>query len=453
MIVETLPIWLFFVLALPLLAIGAFAPPIWLLCADLVLSVIDERWDLGGVWVDPTDLTLAALVLCLAVRPAVRQRLRRFPVPYLWLWVTLGVLASIAYLSAPQNQQYLTDPVRFVYQLYRYAWKPFIFYPVAIIMLSERSSLRAVLVAMIVAADLACLPAILQGYAGERAMGPFNAPNILGGALVVPAILCLSGLIATPLRSRSAAAFYVISGLLIVRAVTFSGSRGAFAAILAGAAVLLIGALPRRRARSRMLRVIGMGVLATMAVFILKPNLLERPTIERMLSLGGGANDATMQWRAEERWPHFVAIVEAHPWFGVGTATDTALGYDDGNTPHNGYLAMALVNGIPALLVFLALIACALRDAQVLARRGKQVVQHVFAVTVAACLVGVLVHNYVEVTFDHTLVGKLLWILVALAAIARRRPSVLLPQAAAVPPGAPRETAAAPSLAPLGVPS
>jgi O-antigen ligase len=173
--------------------------------------------------------------------------------------------------------------------------------------------------------------------------------------------------------------------------------------------------------RSKLNRALLVGTLLAVAVVAVKPNLFQSQTIGRLLSARDGTNDTTLSWRMNERWPHFLAIVERHPWLGTGTAVDPSLGGVDGNTPHNGYLALALISGVPFAIGFCLMTLLGLRNALRLARRAKTVQQMVLGATLAAGVTGILIHNLVEVTFEHDFVGKLLWVLVATATVAARQ--------------------------------
>ena len=135
--------------------------------------------------------------------------------------------------------------------------------------------------------------------------------------------------------------------------------------------------------------------------------------------MAGDAEEAehgsTLQWRREQRWPHFLEQVRRHPWLGVGTDVDLSLG-DEGNTPHNGYLSIAVTHGVPALALFLLLVADALREGRFASRHAREEWQRPMAVAVSAALVGVLVHNLVDGTFMVPPVIQGFWMFAAIAA-------------------------------------
>jgi O-antigen ligase len=389
------------------------AEPLTVLAASPVLAPFSEQWELGGVLVDSSDLVLAALAIVLVLRPAAfRPRIR---VPGFGTWFALGLLACAAYVAAEQNQKNITDPVRLAYQLYRYCWKPLLFYPLTAMLLRDRADFERVLVALVLGAVLCSASAISQGYAGLRAAGPFREGNALGGALILPLMACLFWLIEPP--SRRARWFYGIATLVIVRALLFSGSRGAMAGVLAGGCVLVSGLRATSRGRQRIRQLATVAMLILVGIMLVRGNPLERPSVRRFVA--GDASEqedgGNLQWRREQRWPHFMEQVRRQPWLGVGTDIDLSLG-DSGNTPHNGYLSIAVTSGVPALVLFLLLVANALREGRFASRRAREEWHRPMAVAVSAALVSVLVHNLVDSTFMQPAILQSFWMFAAIAA-------------------------------------
>ena len=402
----------FIVVVLVVAGLAVPAEPLTLLAASPVLAPFSEEWQLGGVWVDSSDLVLAALAVVLFLRPAAfRPRAR---VPGFGAWFALGLLACAAYVTAEQNQQYITDPVRLAYQLYRYCWKPLLFYPLAMMLLRDRADFERVLVASILGAVLGSTSAISQGYAGLRAAGSFGGPNALGGALILPLMACSLWLVEPP--SRRARCLCGMAMLLMVRALLFSGSRGAMAGVLGGG-VLVSGLRATSRGRQRIRQLATVAMLILVGITLLRGNPLERPTVKRFVAADAEEEEqgSTLQWLGEQRWPHFLEQVQSHPWLGVGTDIDLSLG-DSGNTPHNGYLSIAVTNGVPALILFLLLVAASLREAWFASRHAREEWQRPMAVAISAALVGVLVHNLVDSTFMFPPILQGFWMVAAIAA-------------------------------------
>ena len=158
-------------------------------------------------------------------------------------------------------------------------------------------------------------------------------------------------------------------------------------------------------------------MLILVGITLVRGNPLERPTVKRFLAADAVEEEqgGNLQWRMEQRWPHFLEQVRRHPWLGVGTETDLSLG-DIANTPHNGYLSIAVTRGVPALALFLLLVANALREGRFASRRAREEWQRFMAVAVSAALVGVLVHNLVDSTLMLPQVLQSFWMFAAMAA-------------------------------------
>lgn len=407
-----LPLPLLGPVAALVLALALFAPLHLLLLIDPLLVVGWGDWELAGIRFDPSDVVLAGLAAGLALRGRWRRREGDGDLPAIGLWALLGGLISAAFLAAPGNQPYLTDPVRALYQLYRYAWKPLLYYPLALLLLADRRRMAQLALALIAAADAAALIAIPQGYAGLRAGGPFRTGNELGGVMVLPLVLCFAGLVGRPApRWRW---FFVASGLLITRALLFSGSRGAFVAVLAGCALFAAGLLTVGGGRVRVVRLSLLALLAAGGLALLVPDLAERPNVSRLLSVTEGTQADTLRWRMEQRWPHFGALALDHPFLGTGTDVDWSLG-SQANTPHSGYLSLALLHGIPAAALFVAFAALAIRAGIRVFRHGASEPDRLLGLAIAAALAGLLVHNLEESTWPHPFVAKAFWMLTAFA--------------------------------------
>jgi O-antigen ligase len=163
-------------------------------------------------------------------------------------------------------------------------------------------------------------------------------------------------------------------------------------------------------------------------------------------------DEGTLQWRMKLRWPHFWHQVERHPVLGTGTYVDMRLG-TSANTPHNGYLAIAVESGLPALGLYLLLVVLAIGRSLGRLRRGANVAAGagddgaLDALAVAA-LVGLMVHNFDDTVWPIPAIAKVLWLLVALAlAPPRSAPAAAAASEAAT---APEATARAASAAPAG---
>jgi O-Antigen ligase len=430
------------------------APFQTLLMLDLALVFLPGQWLVGGVRIDPGDLAIAGVVLAILVRGRFGGA-RPLPRGALVLWLALGAMLCAAYMVAPGNQAILTGPGRIAYQLYRYCWKPILYFPLAALLLGEAPRAWMVLDAAVLGGDVCAALALPEGWRGLRAQGPFDSPNTLGAVLVVPMLVAVAGLLSSE-HGRTRRLLHLASLLLLGRVMLYSGSRGALMAVCLGTAMLLWQAMRREAGRLRLWR-LAPWVLAAMATAIaVRPSLLEGPNIQRFLTIAHPMEEDTFQWRMKERWPHFWAMVEAHPWVGVGTYVDPTLG-TTGNTPHNGYIAIAAMSGLPALGLYLVLGGLALhrtlrrlrrsrrrappaaaapaapaagksggasgrppwpRAVPAAARRGTAAAAEtdwlLDAVT-AAAIAGLLVHNFDDTVVLLPALSKVFWLLIGLA--------------------------------------
>lgn len=405
----------FLVLLVLVLLMALVAPLASFLYLDLVmLSQGTRAWTLGGLHLDPSDLTLFGLGIALLLRGRIRFReLRR--IPFLIPWTVAVVFLGLSYVASPDNAENLTNPLRAAYQIFRYCVKPLLFYPLAFLLLRTPRHGRAALVAVLIGADLCAIQAIQQGFANvSSAPGPFAAGNGLGSALIIPFLIALAGTVFP--NSRWHWAFSFLSLGLVARALLFSASRGAMVAVIFGVA-LFVGLLFLVPAgRWRLVAVAPLAALVPLFLLMLRPDILERPSIQHAFSIAEGHKAKNMQWRIIERWPHFYAIAREHPWVGTGSAVDESLG-KRANTPHNGYLALAVRHGFIVPVVYLLFLLRMLRDSLLVFRRSRQLRDRVYAVALAAGACGLMVHNLVETTLTIPVILKLFWLCCALAAV------------------------------------
>lgn len=403
-----LPVGLLYLLA-PLILCLAFVAPLYVvLLLDLGLAIFPLQWRVSDVHVDLTDMTLLAVTLALLLRPRARPG---WPgLRHRWLWLAYGALLSVAYVNAPINQEHLTDPIRVAYQLFHWAWRPVLHYPLYVAFFNDRKKFGAALIAVLLAADVCAAQATIQGYASMEATGPFFSKNELGGMLVIPMLVAIGGFFFAPSRRRKT--FYALSTLAILRGLTISGSRGAVVAAVLGIMFFAAGLAMTGYGRARLVRfgvaAAALGIVALMT----QPDLLERPTVQHMLTASHPEEVDNYQWRKQERWPVFWAKIMAHPWLGMGTDVDLSLG-EDANTPHNGYLSIAVTSGIPVLAVFVTFALLAVRGGLRVFRRARDRSQALLGLTLAAALAGFLVHNMVDSTLQMPFATKLFWLLIA----------------------------------------
>jgi O-antigen ligase len=148
---------------------------------------------------------------------------------------------------------------------------------------------------------------------------------------------------------------------------------------------------------------------------LIKPDFARTDFGQRLFSLHDPTQVGTFEWR-QERWEHFLPIVLANPLFGVGDCEDRSLGADEtARTPHNGYMARALVSGVPAMLILVFFGVQAVRHAVRSFRRATDASSRAMALATAAGLISLAVHNTVDSSIEFNPVMKLFWILVGLS--------------------------------------
>lgn len=468
---EPLPAWLFPIVAAVVAALTRRGAPTHLLVLDLIFVLLPGGWVVAGIMVNPTDLVFAGIIT-IFLRRGVKWQAE---VPMYRLWILLGVLQSLAYVHAPQNHEYLTDPLRAVYQLYRYCWKPILYYPISAILLADRRTLDRIWLCLLLVADAASLQGVVQGFQGARASGPFAGTNALGGVLLTPMLVAgtlllrgavggsattmthildwvlfgrRSGHLGRSLRP-GLVLFYGISILLMARALVFSNSRGAFVALLAGVLLCTVCLWTTVHGRGQVVRTAAVAVLLVGMLLAVRPSVLEGPNVQRLASVSGGTDVDNFRWRLEQRWPHFTHRVLTSPLLGFGTEVDPALGAM--NTPHNGYLALALVHGIPAASIFVFFGIVALHTGLRVSRDSQDPWERSFGLGAAASILGLLIHNLVDATFLMHFVACLFWMLVAAMLTARRRADAALSAPARTRPSRPMRGGARGRVADPGV--
>jgi O-antigen ligase len=375
-----------------LAALAALTSPLhWLIYLDLaVIGAADL--EVGGARIGSSDIVFAALVLGVVLR---RRSLLTQPVPNLFLWLMLGTLLSTSYLVAPLNQHQLEQPISIAYQLYRYCWQPILPYLFGVLLLSSAERARQLVVTLTVIGGTMGLIGMLQGFSGALASGPYTSGNALGGWLIV-SIPCAIALLTTAYGRRRplliTAALAMMLGTLI-----YTSSRGSLVGFLVGVAYLAVVLLSRRSGRRRLVKLTLIAAGLFLAAALLKPGLLLRPNVQPFLELVQGEEVSNLQWRTEQRWPHFLALARENPWLGRGDYTDPALGRN-ANTPHNGYLAVSVQSGFPAAALYLIFGLLAVRNGAWVFRHHHDPDLGIMVLGLAAAVVGVLVHNWVDST-------------------------------------------------------
>jgi O-antigen ligase len=119
----------------------------------------------------------------------------------------------------------------------------------------------------------------------------------------------------------------------------------------------------------------------------------------------------------QERWPYFWNKVLNNPWLGYGDDWDPALGEEGMDTPHNGYLALAVRSGLPALALFVTCVLTLIRKNVSILRRSRDQLSRCVALGSLAATVALCVHNVGDATFEVGMVGYTFWIMYGLAMV------------------------------------
>ena len=392
-------------------ALALFGRPYALLLLGLALPS-RGGWSLAGLRLDPADLVFAGILVTYLLRPGIIPRGAFRQVPLRGVWLAIGLIVTLAYFVHPASSEHITDPARALYQVYRYCWKPLLYYPLTCMLIGDNPHRRWVAIAaIIVGGDVLALDATIEGYTRPTVRGLLGAKNALGGALIIP--LIFAALSCFSASSRRRFAFSLASLLLISRGLLFSSSRGAFVAAFAGLAVMALLMFGQKRSRRALFQMAGLACAGFVVLVMLKPDVLMRPNVRHMFSATQGTQDSNFQWRLEQRWPHFWAMAVDNPWLGVGTHVDESLNEDGANTPHNGYLSILVTHGFPVGMLYLVFALSALRGAYLVGKRAREPADRMFGYAALAAIVCFLVHNIVESTIMIPFVRQTFWAMLA----------------------------------------
>lgn len=371
----------------------------------------------GGLQIDASDFIILPILGCALLSLIFSGKgwsHKLSDVPLIGLWTLLGIWMSIAYVNGVWNLGYLTDPFSITYQLYRYVWRPLLFYLFVFYFLRKEAHVKALILVIVAPAVLFALNQIVQARLGFDFGPVFNTfpKNAYAGYLIFPSMLALNtGFTA---RWKPARYFYLLSFFTLMLGYWYLGSRGAMIAVLFG--VMVFSLFAERQQRNRF---IGVSLLLMMAVLLFKPNFGANSGIRyHFLAALEGSDEGNMSWRTEQRWPHFMEKVKQHPFIGVGSDVDYNLGYR-GNTPHNGYLSIAVTAGIPALIMMLLLIFRYIRLGLQM-RRGRDDEFHSnLSVGLISGLSAILLHSTVDSTISGFPMHEFFWMMFAIIAIWR----------------------------------
>jgi O-antigen ligase len=382
------------VLAILALIVALTSPLHWLVLLDLgVVGSADLH--VAGARIDSSDIVFVAVVLGLLLRSP--RSLFPQGLPNLSLWLALGTVLSASYLVAPVNQHQLEQPLSIAYQVYRYCWQPILPFLLGALLLASAERARQLMLTLTLLGGAFGLVGMLHGLSGGRAGGPYGMGrgNTLGGWLIV-SIACAITLLALAGGQRRKLLVTVALALML-GALVYSNSRGAFVGFVVGLAFFSGMLLSKKGGRHRLARLMLVAAGLFLVASLLRPGLLQRGHVQNFMELAEGTEVSTFEWRMEHRWPHFFALAREHPWLGTGTYVDPTLSRR-ANTPHNGYLAVAVRSGFPAAALYLLFGLLAVGNGVRLFRNHPDPDLALTALGLATAVVCVLVHNFGEST-------------------------------------------------------
>lgn len=328
------------------------------------------------------------------------------------LWLIVIIWDSIAFLHGPANQWLLRDPIRNAWYLYKGVWRDLFTFVVVAYFLKERHPTRHLLTALQIVATIIALWGIWQTVTtGDRAMGPFDQqPNQLAAVLILIIPYMTSRLL---LESGWRQRLLIgLSLLIMLRALWFTGSRGGFVACVASFWPLAL-MLPRKRLMAGALA----GIIGLAVVIATKPDIMNRPVVQRYLTLTRPDELHTLEWR-KEQWRHFIGRIKERPLMGTGSPIDHTIDRSDRlQTAHNAYLGFALRSGIPITVAWICILGL---TAAIAIGRGFTSVrgeERVFWVGTIGFVTALSVHAMNETALLTQQIQQLFWIIMAFAVI------------------------------------
>jgi O-antigen ligase len=242
---------------------------------------------------------------------------------------------------------------------------------------------------------------VLRPVAGTetlRAVGTSVDPNVLGGLIMIGAVLVAGQMLATkPILPKWSLG---VLGALMLAAVALTYSRAAWVGLAAGLAFL---ALFRDK---RLLLALPIMV----ALVLVLPR--GRAFVERISSALTLRDEATLMRLAEYR--DALALIQEHPWFGVGFGAAPRADLYVGVS--SAYLMVAEHMGLLGLGLFLVVLVSALAESfrspsvsgsMAPLKRGPQ------AALVAVLVAGLFDHYFFNLRLPH--MSAIFWLLVGLA--------------------------------------
>lgn len=234
-----------------------------------------------------------------------------------------------------------------------------------------------------------------------RAYGTFAHPNMLAYFLILPITLAIFAALNLG-KKRVESYGYAIFSLLLIIALAFSYTRGAYIAL--ALIILMIGLV---KFRGFLLISASLGIIIYLSV---------APITDRVNSLIHLDPYGSIGWRIS-LWSDGVSYFKDSPWIGngMGTATAVISGNRDfrlgASEPHNDYLKLGLENGAIGLMSYLLIIFSILIDFYRSFKKQNKPRLKMLSLFVSACLISLCVMSVGDNILNDTALQWSLWAL------------------------------------------
>ncbi len=408
--------------------------PMVSLYAVVVLAPFEMSYQLGGLnGVRALDAVIFTLVVVTTGSIIARsRRISRFSSPlmklFLAIWLFLSIWNGITFVMGDANETILGNWAKNIWYVYRESFRVLMPFPLLAYCLPDRkAALRLIDLLLAVSAGIAINAWLISQVTHAPAMAPFNTKNALAGFLILVIPFCLARLMIETHRKKQV--FYAVLLGLLVRVLWLTGSRGGLVAF-----IVAMSPLALRVPWKRLLQVGGIGLLAVSLYAATRGNILDKPMVQRFLTIAAPEDERNFQWRLEQ-WQLIGERASQDLWMGTGSDVDPELGkLGRLQTAHNGYLGMLLRGGIPASATWILLFGLVGLLCFRSIRKAREKQDLAFWLGMSGSLVALAVHNLNETTILMPQVQLVFWTLLAVSLVMAIDPSER-PRVAAPAPG------------------
>jgi O-antigen ligase len=243
-----------------------------------------------------------------------------------------------------------------------------------------------------------------------RAIGSMRSPNEFAGLLLLP-ISMLAGIVLSFKDNFKNIKGYILAFLILFLGLLSTLSRAGWAAIFFSFCIIAI-----------FFRVKKYLILAPFAVILLFSINSIFPGMGGTL-LGRADTVAEGGFRVDamtaryQRWNFFLEVMWDNP---MGLGSIPAGHFQEAAQPHNTYIHLAIISGIPGLIIGLAILLNTLKNAyKNYLNIDDKLIKGVFA-GVCAGTVAFLIHGFFESLWQNWQQGVLIWFIAGITMAARR---------------------------------